>query len=206
MRIGIDFDNTIIGYDEVFLAAARERGLVGHRFQGRKQAIRDAIRLLPDGELAWQHLQGHVYGQGIGGALLFEGVAAFLRRCRFEQRPVAIVSHKTEYGHHDPTRVSLRQVALDWMRIRGVVGVGEFSVPIEQIYFEDTRAAKLARIAAVGCTHFIDDLEEVLTDPAFPADVNRILFSEQTAAAPDARYVVCPTWRHIEEQVFGNGG
>lgn len=206
MRIGIDFDNTIIGYDEVFLAAARERGLVGPSFQGRKQAIRDAIRLLPDGELAWQQLQGHVYGQGISGALMFDGVAAFLRRCRFEQRPVVIVSHKTEYGHHDPARVKLRDAALDWMRRCGIVGGGEFSVPIEQIFFEHTRAAKLARIAVVGCTHFIDDLEEVLTDPAFPTGVSRILFAEQTAGASDARYVVCPTWRHIEERVLGNGG
>jgi hypothetical protein len=206
MRIGIDFDNTIIGYDEVFLAAARERGLVDRGFQGRKQAIRDAIRLLPDGELAWQHLQGHVYGQGIGGALPVDGVDAFLRRCRFEQRPVVIVSHKTEYGHHDPSRVNLRQAALGWMRKCGITGEGGFSVPIGQIFFEDTRAAKLARIAALGCTHFIDDLEEVLTDPAFPAGVRRILFSDRKVDASDAPYVVCPSWRHIEEQVFGNGG
>ncbi len=82
MRIGIDFDNTIITYDDVFLATARERGLVGADFAGRKQAIRDAIRLLPDGELSWQKLQGQVYGKGIAQAAMFEGVDAFLRRCR----------------------------------------------------------------------------------------------------------------------------
>ena len=66
LRIGIDFDNTIIAYDEVFCAAAKRRGLIAAEFIGGKQAVRDAIRLLPDGELAWQRLQGQVYGKGIG--------------------------------------------------------------------------------------------------------------------------------------------
>ena len=65
MRIGIDFDNTIITYDEVFRAAARAQGLIEPGFDGSKQAVRDAIRLLPDGELTWQKLQGQVYGKGI---------------------------------------------------------------------------------------------------------------------------------------------
>jgi len=29
VRIGIDFDNTLIDYDAVFVSAARERGLIG---------------------------------------------------------------------------------------------------------------------------------------------------------------------------------
>ena len=60
MRIGLDFDNTIIRYDEVFLAEAKRRGLVAPEFRGTKQAVRDTIRLLPSGEVAWQQLQGHV--------------------------------------------------------------------------------------------------------------------------------------------------
>jgi len=206
MRIGLDFDNTIIAYGDVFLAAAKERGLIADNFQGGKQSVRDAIRLLPDGELAWQRLQGHVYGRGIGGAAMYDGVEAFLRRCRSGRRPVAIVSHKTKYGHHDPSRVDLREAALDWMRRRGIIGDGEFSIPPEQIFFEDTRHDKLARIAALGCTCFIDDLEEVLLDPGFPMGVTRILFSEHKASKPEPPYVVCPTWRDIEAQVFGRGG
>jgi hypothetical protein len=206
MRIGLDFDNTIIAYGDVFLAAAKERGLIADNFQGGKQAVRDAIRLLPDGELAWQRLQGHVYGRGIGGASMYDGVEAFLRRCRAQGRPVAIVSHKTRYGHHDPSRVDLRAAALDWMRSRGIVGAGEFSIPPGQIFFEDTRHDKLARIAALGCTHFIDDLEEVLLDPDFPARVTRILFSGQKASMAQPPYAVCRTWGQIERQVFGCGG
>ena len=176
LRIGIDFDNTIITYDDVFRAAAEAGGLIAPGFSGNKQAVRDAIRLLPDGELAWQRLQGKVYGKGIGGATMVAGVEMFLRRCQAEACAVMVVSHKTEYGHYDPDSVNLRKAALDWMAGQGLFG-GDHAIPLADIYFESTRAEKLRRIAALSLTHFIDDLEEVLTDPDFPPDVKRILFA-----------------------------
>ena len=120
LRIGIDFDNTIITYDDVFCATAKRCGLINADFIGRKQAVRDAIRLLPDGELAWQRLQGQVYGKGIAEAKMIAGVEAFLRRCHAKGCAVVVVSHKTEFGHFDPERVNLRQAALDWMSAHGL--------------------------------------------------------------------------------------
>src|SRR3954462_371888 len=160
MRIGIDFDNTLIGYDEVFRAAARERCLLGPEFGGNKQALRDAIRLLPDGEPTWQRLQGQVYGKGIRGAAMCEGADAFLRRCRAAGNAVFVVSHKTEFGHHDPDRVNLREAALGWMETRGFFAPEIYAIPRENVFFESSRAEKLERIAALRCTCFIDDLEE----------------------------------------------
>ena len=201
-RIGIDFDNTIVTYDEVFCAAARERGLVDARFAGSKQAVRDLIRLLPDGEFAWQRLQGHVYGTGIVDAGMFAGVDPFLRRCRRDGATVFVVSHKTEFGHHDAAHVNLRKAALGWMTGHGFFRPDGYAIPAENVFFEGTRAEKLARIARLGCSHFIDDLEEVLTDAKFPAGVARILFSDTAHAGAAAPYRVCPTWRAIEESVF----
>lgn len=200
LRIGIDFDNTIIAYDEVFRAMAKSCGLIDRGFVGGKRAVRDAIRLLPDGEIAWRRLQGQVYGKGIGGATMAAGVETFLRRCRAVGCDVMIVSHKTEYGHYDPECINLRQAARDWMTTMGLLD-GEYGIPAANVFFEDTRAEKLARIAALSCTHFIDDLEEVLSDPAFPANVRRILLSDGEPH-PNASYTVCATWRDVEEQIF----
>ena len=199
MRIGIDFDNTLIGYDGVFLAAARERDLLGSGFAGNKQAVRDAIRLLPDGELAWQQLQGHVYGKGIDGAVMLEGVDAFLRRCRVAGHGVFVVSHKTEYGHHDPDRVNLRAAALGWMEASGFFAPDAYAIPRENVFFETSRAQKLRRIAALKCDYFIDDLEEVLTDPDFPPGVNRVLYG---AAGTPPGVIICSSWQRIAETVF----
>jgi hypothetical protein len=204
LHIGIDFDNTIIGYDEVFCVEAKRSGLIGNGFVGCKQAVRDAIRLLPDGEIAWQRLQGHVYGKGIVGAVVIPGVEMFLRRCKAEGCVVSIVSHKTEFGHYDPDRVNLRKAALDWMSANGLVG-DAYGIRVDNIYFESTRAEKLWRIGSIALTHFIDDLKEVLSDPDFPPKVGRILFSDREQGEPSAPFVVCPRWSDIEEQVFARG-
>jgi hypothetical protein len=196
LRLGIDFDNTLIAYDRVFLAQARAGALLPAHFRGNKRAVRDAIRLLPDGEIAWQRLQGHVYGQGIGDAALYPGVDRFLRRCRQAGHEVFIVSHKTEYANYDPSRVNLRAAALGFMAARGFFAPGKYAIPRENVFFEDTRAQKIARIAALGCTHFVDDLVEVLTDSDFPRGIARVLFDPIGGDKP-AGLRVCPSWRDI---------
>jgi hypothetical protein len=194
MRIGIDFDNTLIDYDRVFVAAARERGLIAAGFVGTKRAVRDAIRLLPDGEVVWQRLQGFVYGAGIGDAVPFPGAMSFLARCRARKLDLFIVSHKTRYGHYDPARVDLRRAALTWMTAQGIISADGGGIAVEDVFFADSRVEKLARVAALGCTHFIDDLEEVFADPAFPSGVMRILFAPTAAPHCD---LLCTTWAEI---------
>ena len=203
MKVGLDFDNTIVAYDQVFRSAAIGRGLIDDTTCAEKRAIRDHIRRLPDGELSWQRLQGYVYGTGIVQASMFDGVDSFLRRCGREGCSVVIVSHKTEFGHHDAARINLRRAAVDWMTEHGFFGAEGYGIPVENVYFEGTRSEKLVRISELGCTHFIDDLPEVLEDPAFPACVRRILFSPGKIGERALPYVVCRTWRDVEEQVFG---
>jgi hypothetical protein len=196
LRIGIDFDNTLVTYDRVFLARARHSKLLPARFCGNKQEVRDAIRLLPDGELAWQRLQGYVYGQGIGGAAIFPGVDRFLRRCLQAGHTVFIVSHKTEYANHDPARVNLREAALAWMDARGFFDPRKYAIRRANVFFEGTRAEKLARIASLRCTHFVDDLIEVLADPGFPPGIERVLF-DAPAGGGLPGMTVCASWREI---------
>lgn len=203
-RIAIDFDNTLIDYDKVFLKAARDRGLIDNEFEGSKRVVRDAIRCLPDGEIAWQRLQGYVYGAGITGAVPFDGVPDFLRRCRAEGISIFIVSHKTQYGHYDPMRVDLRQAALSWMCQWEFFAPDQIGIPPEHVHFADTRAAKITRLAALHCTHIIDDLEEVFADRLFPRNVMRILFGEYGSDA--CCDVACPTWSCVTNAVFGEPG
>ena len=99
MRVGIDLDNTIISYDRAFQTAAIEQGLVSEERLLDKKALREEIREGLDGELAWQKLQGYVYGKGINKAVLFPGVYRFLWRCQQCNIEVEVVSHKTEFGH-----------------------------------------------------------------------------------------------------------
>jgi hypothetical protein len=204
MRIGLDFDNTIIRYDDVFRTTAEAQGLVPTGFAGTKQQVRDAIRLLPDGEVKWQVLQGYVYGKGITAAQAFPGVETFLQRARERGDTVLIVSHKTRFGHYDPDRVDLREAALGWMATQRFFKADDPRVERANVYFLSTRAEKLQRIGELGCDVFVDDLSEVLDDPGFPLGVRRILFSQQAAVAP-ASYPVCADWPSIEETILACG-
>jgi hypothetical protein len=199
-RIGIDFDNTLIDYDEVFRTLAHARGLVGPGFRGGKDAVREAVRRLPAGETQWQRLQGEVYGRGISGAVMFEGADTFLRRARAEGHEILIVSHKTEYGHFDPARVNLREAALAWLGQKGFFQDDDFGMAAADVHFAATRAEKLEQIARLGCTHFIDDLPEVLDDPAFPAGVVKILFTN--GVLDSARSGAFAHWRDIADAVL----
>jgi hypothetical protein len=200
-RIGIDFDNTIVCYDDIFLSAAKERGLLPADFAGSKKELRDAIRRESDGELAWQKLQSYVYSRGLDRALPFEGLEAFLARCREAGHEILIVSHKTEFGHFDSSRTNLRTAALSWLEERGFFSK-QFGLQRENVFFEPTRAEKIHRINAIDCGCFIDDLEEVFAEPAFPQRIKRILFSAQPLTSGIELDAVCPTWSDVETAVF----
>ncbi len=201
MRIGLDFDNTIICYDTVFAQAAVQRGLLPAGFQGTKQSVRDAIRRHQHGDIAWQGLQGFVYGKGIAAAQPFAGVDRFLRRAKAEGAHISIVSHKTEHGHFDQDRVNLREAALGWMEAWNFFAADGYAIGRADIHFAPTREDKIARITTLGFETFIDDLEEIFGDPLFPTGVTRILFSE-TACPAHRPFRVCPTWQAIEQAVF----
>jgi len=205
MRIGVDFDNTLAGYDHLFAEAARGRGWTGVPLDQGKQALRDALRAGPDGENNWRSRQAEVYGARMAEAKLFDGAADFFGRCREQDTDVAIISHKTRYAAADPGGVDLHVASLDWMRLQGFFGEDGFGLDPAQVFFEASRADKLARIAALDCTHFVDDLEEVLLAPEFPEGVKRYLIG----AAPSLERMdapginSCSNWRDITEGIFG---
>lgn len=218
MRVGIDLDNTIIRYDDVFLSTAVAMELLPPGSRGTKAEVRAELRRRDEGEEQWQRLQGAVYGRELPGACLFEGVDSFLRRCRREGVPVWIVSHKTRFGHFDPDRVDLQEAALSWMSERSFFDKeAGYGIPRDQVFLESDRARKIRRIASLDLSYFIDDLPEVLTDAAFPSGPIRILFcagpgGDGTGAGTGstkspaglAGCIACESWADIEEAVFGD--
>lgn len=197
MRIGIDFDNTIAGYDALFGVLAGELGLLDGVPPASKTLVRDALRAQPGGEQKYQRLQGQVYGRYMARAALIDGVGDFLRRCRTQGADVFIVSHKTRYGHFDEACVDLREAALAWMDGHGFFADEAFAIPRERVFFEDTRAAKIERIRALKLSHFIDDLCEVLEDPAFPPEVARLHFGAGCGGDPATLMTAFRTWPEI---------
>jgi len=198
--IGVDFDNTIVSYDTVLYRAALAPGWIPAEILKRKRIIRDRVRSLPGGEAKWQRLQAHIYGSGMREAEIIDGVAEFLGMCRELGATAYIVSHKTERAAADPTGSDLRQTALSWMRQRGVLG-GPWGIPEACVYFESSRSEKCERIRALGCTHFIDDLEETFLARSFPAGVVKMLYAPETGDCPQGDWLCFRSWGEISEFV-----
>lgn len=164
--IGLDFDNTLVCYDQLFHRVALEGGLIPPSVAPTKTAVRDYLRGIGQ-EPKWTELQGVVYGPRLLEASPYPGVPEFVDRSRKKGVPLVIVSHKTLHPIVGPP-YDLHQAARQWLEHHLGDSLAAF--------FELTKAAKLKRIGQVGCSHYVDDLPEILTDPAFPASVQGILF------------------------------
>ena len=206
IKLGVDLDNTLISYEELFQRVAAEEGLlsaVPASIVGSngKTGFREAIRSLPNGEFQWQKLQGLVYGARIKEAQLIPGVHSFFRECRNRGVEVYIVSHKTKAAHHDVTGIDLHQAAMGWMSDNEFFSQTGMGLSQNQVYFEETRAGKLTRIQSLKCTHFIDDLEELFSEKGFPEGVIKILYDP----APHGNSPVVDMagdWERIRGYVF----
>src|SRR5688572_5466286 len=157
MVIGVDFDNTIVCYDELFHRVAVERGLVPPETPARKSEIRDRLRR-GGREEAWTGLQGHVYGPGMADAPAFPGVMEFFARAIQAGLSLTIISHKTRNPVIGPAH-DLHQAARDWLARRGFFDPAKIGLLPDRVHFGATRQEKIQLIVQAGCTHFIDDLE-----------------------------------------------
>ena len=173
MHIGLDFDNTIVSYDSLFHKVALEAGIITKDFPTSKVSIRDHLRLKGQ-ESAWTKMQGYVYGARMGEAVIYPGVIDFLIWARGEGITMSIISHKTRYPIQGE-RFDLHEAATKWIEHNLTDTVGTL-IESKNIYFEATKEAKVKRICRANCDVYVDDLPEILVDPAFPAQAAKILF------------------------------
>ncbi len=196
MLVGVDFDNTIVCYDQLFYRVAVERGLLLPQVPVSKGKVRDYLRQCGR-EDAWTELQGYVYGARMHEAYPFPGVLEFFRRCKEQALTVCIISHKTRLPFQGPI-YDLHQAAHSWLESQGFYDPSGIGLLPHQVYFELTKQEKLARIVQVGCSHFIDDLPEFLAEPEFPAGVKRILFDPNADHSADNLFDRASSWADIE--------
>lgn len=192
MILGIDFDNTLACYDGLFHALALERGLIPADLPTDKTAVRNHLRAAGN-EDAWTELQGIGYGPAITRARPFDDAAEVLRLARNAGIETHIVSHKTRHPYKGEPH-DLHVAARTFL---GHHGISPEIVPADRVHLELTKNAKLARITALRCTHFVDDLPEFLAEPAFPDAATPILFDPSDRYADTPGRIRCVSWAKI---------
>lgn len=176
VRIGLDFDNTIVSYDTLFHKVAVEQELIPADLAVNKLAVRDHLRAVGR-EDDWTALQGYVYGVRMDEALAYNGAFEFACRALDRGHELLIVSHKTRHPFLGP-QYDLHGAARSWIERHFSRADGPLVAP-ERVFFELTKAAKVARIAACQCDAYVDDLPEILLAPDFPAQTARLLFDPE---------------------------
>lgn len=200
MRVGIDFDNTIVIYDELWHAYGRRYGLPAD-VPADKASIRAWFWEQPDGNTPWTELQGIVYGTKLCEARLADGLEEFLLAARRKGVEISVISHKTRYPALGP-RVDLREAAYAFLEQQGFFDPERFAVPRERVFFNETQAEKVARVGSEGCVAFVDDLPKVFEDGGFPSGVEKILYDRGANQAPGPGVVACQTWAEIQERLL----
>jgi len=176
MRVGVDFDNTIVSYDTLFHKVGVESGAVPPETPVSKLAVRDHLRRIGREEV-WTEMQGLVYGARLMEAEAFPGVFEVFAWARDVGIELSIISHKTRHPFIGP-KYDLHAAAREWIETHLRDASGPF-LPPESVFFELTKPEKVARVAERRCGWFIDDLPEILTAPGFPEATVPVLFAPE---------------------------
>jgi hypothetical protein len=175
MLIGLDFDNTIVCYDQAIATLADQLLIVPAHVPRTKLGLRDHLRA-EGREPEWTAFQGELYGPGMRHAQPFSGAIETLQILKDAGHSLVIVSHRSRHPYAGPA-YDLHEAAREWVAER-LLSVGLFGDDEagNAVHFMETRDAKVAAMAQLGCTVFLDDLPEVLDAPGFPSNTARILF------------------------------
>jgi len=205
--IGIDLDNTIINYNSAFIRSALQLDFISEDYLRKKLSVSSVISpksfiknhllTLDNGQYKWESLQGVVYGKFIHYAEIFPGVINFLAHCQRRGHTIVVVSHKTEFGHYDKSKTSLRKAALSFLEENNFF-VDAYGIKKKDVYFSNTRQCKVEKIAELKCDYFIDDLLEVFEEPHFPKYTKRILFNKKAQSVDQSFF----SWYKINEFFF----
>jgi hypothetical protein len=201
LRIGIDFDNTIVCYDQVFHRVALERSLIPASLPVSKSSVRDHLRATGN-EDAWTQMQGYVYGARMIDAPAFPGAIDFFRRAVRTGVHLSIVSHKTRHPYLGAA-YDLHQAALDWLQKNGFFDTADIGLHRGQVFLEQHKHEKLLRIRSLACTHFIDDLPELLAEPGFPRQVRRFLFDPRDEYSAVTEFRRIGSWSELTKELLG---
>lgn len=198
MKIGVDFDNTIVSYDKVFHKVALEQSLIKSDLNVSKIAVRNYLRKQGQNNI-WTELQGYVYGERMLDADIFSGFINFLTFARKNSIEVSIISHKTIYpylGNKFNLHDSARHFITKFLTVQNRNLVNN-----KNIFFELTQENKVMRINQELCDFFIDDLPEIFALHNFPKKTKKILFDPDKNHKNFDNGQICSSWRNIQEVI-----
>jgi len=198
ITIGLDFDNTIVSYDNAISLLSADIGNLPPTLPRNKLAIRNFLRR-EGREAEWTRFQGELYGPGMKFAKPFDGsIGAITSLARLGYKLV-IISHRSRYPYAGPPH-DLHKYANNWISQNLLDNIKRVDPAIfSRICFLETSNEKIEMIARLQCLAFVDDLPEILRSTTFPPGTRRVLFSPTGAFEqyPDDDFEVLHHWNAL---------
>jgi hypothetical protein len=170
IKVGFDFDNTIINYDNLFHKISLNKKLINKEVGKTKKEVKDfLIKNYSIG--VWKNIQSEVYGKYIHLAKPNKKIIQLIKYLNNNNIEIYIISHKTKFPYVGK-KINLHKISLKWIN-RNVL---KKKIKRKNIYFETTERKKISRIKDLRITHFIDDLDKILS--ILPKTIFKIKYSE----------------------------
>jgi len=91
---------------------------------------------------------------------------------------------------------------MGWLEKNGFFNAADVGLTRRQVYLELHKHEKLQRIGALSCTHFIDDLPELLAEPSFPKQVEKYLFDPKDEYSAVTEFRRVNSWGTLEKELL----
>ena len=192
-KVGIDFDNTLVHYDELFYALALEKNLIPENVKKTKIDVRNFLRSLGK-DNDFTILQGEVYGSRIKQAMPAPKSIEIIKKLTQNGIQVFIISHKTEFPYLGK-KYNLHQAAKDWLKHYSFFSKEGADISMEDVSFNISKAEKIRKINNIGCDFFIDDLPEILD--MIPSHISRILYNPKSIKIKNSYDLNASSWDKI---------
>ena len=193
--IGLDFDNTLITYDELFYKLSLEKNLIKENFSQNKIAIRDYLRSKGEEE-KFTLLQGEVYGLRIEEAKPAQNMIQTLYYLKQKGYKFEIVSHKTKKPYAGPP-YDLRKAAMKWLEKNNFFNHKFLNLSKNDIYFAETKTEKINKINQSKFDYYIDDLPDILE--RLDLNIKGILYCPNNGKSNKEKYIFLQDWSKLKE-------
>ena len=193
-KLGLDFDNTLIDYDEVFFQLALEKNLIPPSINKDKKSVR---KFFIDNNIEDEfiNLQGEVYGLKVLEAKQSLGMFEALRSLKNDNYELIIVSHKTKYPYSGK-KYDLHKAASNWLEVNKFFDQNGLAMKRENVYFEITKEDKISRIEQLDISFYIDDLQSILS--MIKPSIKRILYSPKLNEKIDKDFYLLENWENLK--------
>ncbi|WP_115071206.1 haloacid dehalogenase-like hydrolase [Synechococcus sp. UW179B] len=197
--LGLDFDNTLVQYDKLFHKLAVKKGLIEKSLIADKTKIRDYLRQQGK-EDEFTLLQGEVYGQHILDAEPAIGMLEALKKLKRQGIPMVLISHKTRTPYKGP-EYDLQEAARRWLKKHEFFSEKGLGWTENQVIFEESKENKIERIIKEGCTHYIDDLPEIIKQ--LPATIRGIHYSPKASKKINSKDIKSlSSWEELDAKMY----